>query len=422
MAKKKLALAMVLIMIIGLLPSMFVFGADTTTSNVGNDTGISATVATTTPAALSVPRVMVDGTTIRWPWVQGANRYVVEVTDSWTNQSFTITTNRNTLDVWTIVNNNTNWFRNWNDRDWNWSNSWWDGHQWRSDFGWHPEWDWRWNDNWWNNQWWDGTQWRNDFRWNGDLWWDGVNWQNWNPTWWDGTQWRSNVHWNNGFWWDGTQWRNDFSWEDYWTWRWWDETRRAGEDWDWRWTRNVTVEVRAEEIVNGILTAQSEVGPARTVRLGWHQWYDTRPEPVAPEIEVEEVIDEEVIEDCPPPCEAPVATLRFEIGSTFYTVEGGLRILDAAPFIDPAYNRTMVPLRAIAEGMGAEVGWNSESRVVSIRLDGMTLLLSLDEPLPSGMGMPAIVNNRTFVPVRYIAETLGATVGWNSETRAVYIY
>jgi hypothetical protein len=94
---------------------------------------------------------------------------------------------------------------------------------------------------------------------------------------------------------------------------------------------------------------------------------------------------------------------------------------DAAPFIDPVYNRTMVPLRLIAEALGAHVSWIEESRTVVISANGQGLRLQLDVPLPDGMGVPMIVNDRTFVPIAYIAQTLGATVQWDDVNRAVFI-
>jgi hypothetical protein len=38
------------------------------------------------------------------------------------------------------------------------------------------------------------------------------------------------------------------------------------------------------------------------------------------------------------------------------------------------------------------------------------------------MGMPMIVNDRTFVPLRYVSEILGADIHWDEANRAVYVY
>jgi len=115
--------------------------------------------------------------------------------------------------------------------------------------------------------------------------------------------------------------------------------------------------------------------------------------------------------------------LRLVIGDIIFTLNGIPQPpLEAAPFIDPAYNRTMVPLRIVAEALGAQVDWIEETRTVLINQNGTTLLLSVDQPLPDGMGMAAIVNDRTFVPVAYVAGSLGANVRWDDTHWAVYIY
>ena len=122
----------------------------------------------------------------------------------------------------------------------------------------------------------------------------------------------------------------------------------------------------------------------------------------------------------PQPTPQPT-TIRLAIGETGFTLNGLPAQADAAPFVDPVYNRTMVPLRLIAEALGAQVNWNAETRVITINSGGRLLTLTLDESLPDGMGVPLIVNDRTFVPTAYVAQMLGANVRWDGEARAVYI-
>ena len=49
--------------------------------------------------------------------------------------------------------------------------------------------------------------------------------------------------------------------------------------------------------------------------------------------------------------------LRLAIGDPTYMRNGIVISGESAPFIDPTYNRTMVPLRIVAEALGADVGW-----------------------------------------------------------------
>lgn len=98
--------------------------------------------------------------------------------------------------------------------------------------------------------------------------------------------------------------------------------------------------------------------------------------------------------------------------------------------------RTYVPLRLVSESLGHEVYWHQESRLVEITDKGrpaqgyaipnkgrIQLLVQghLLEENPS-MGLPYIKNDRTMVPLRLIAENLGAEVGWDEKRRCVNIY
>jgi hypothetical protein len=114
--------------------------------------------------------------------------------------------------------------------------------------------------------------------------------------------------------------------------------------------------------------------------------------------------------------------MRLVIGSTTFTLRGVTMESDVAPFIDPVYNRTMVPLRIVSEGLGAEVRFDSDTRTVYISQNGREIFLVIDVPLPDGMGTPVIVDDRTFVPARYVSEVLGARVRWDGNARAVYVY
>jgi hypothetical protein len=103
--------------------------------------------------------------------------------------------------------------------------------------------------------------------------------------------------------------------------------------------------------------------------------------------------------------------LRFTIGRNDFRYNGAIRQAEAAPFI--SQGRTMIPLRVIAEALGAEVDWDEDTRTVMITARGETF--KLDD-------MGIIVNGRTFVPVRYVSETLGAAVRWDEANKTVYIY
>ena len=113
--------------------------------------------------------------------------------------------------------------------------------------------------------------------------------------------------------------------------------------------------------------------------------------------------------------------IRLLIDDPLFTINGVPHVGDSAPFIDPSYNRTMVPLRMVAEALGAQVNWIEDTETVVINRDGITLILPLNESLPNGMGTPMLVGARTFVPVAYVSQMLEADVRWDGINRAVYI-
>ncbi len=113
--------------------------------------------------------------------------------------------------------------------------------------------------------------------------------------------------------------------------------------------------------------------------------------------------------------------LHFAIDKSSYTKNNTVFENDIAPFISTD-NKTMMPLRVVAEGLGAEVNWIAETRTVIITKNGATVSLTINETLPGDLGTAIIVNDRTFVPLRYVAEKLGANVVWDATDRTVRIY
>ncbi|KNY29165.1 copper amine oxidase N-terminal domain-containing protein [Pseudobacteroides cellulosolvens] len=101
---------------------------------------------------------------------------------------------------------------------------------------------------------------------------------------------------------------------------------------------------------------------------------------------------------------------------------------DARPFIDSKSNRTMIPVRFVAENLGCKVDWNSELKVVYINKNGILIELKIGvlEAIADGKvialdAKAVIKEDRTFVPLRFVSEALGANVEWNGSTRTVYI-
>jgi len=90
--------------------------------------------------------------------------------------------------------------------------------------------------------------------------------------------------------------------------------------------------------------------------------------------------------------------------------------------------RTLVPLRAIFEALGAEVHWNPETQVVTGTKGNTTVVLPIGSTTPTVNGQTVtidvpgtVVNGRTLVPLRFVAESFGVNVNWNAETRVITI-
>jgi hypothetical protein len=120
------------------------------------------------------------------------------------------------------------------------------------------------------------------------------------------------------------------------------------------------------------------------------------------------------------PASSPATrTLRFTIGSITFTDNNQSRTLEAAPFIQN--DRTMVPLRVIGEALGAtDLEFNSG--VITFNIGSQSFTMTVDQPLPGNMGTPVIIAGRTFVPLAFIINEMGATARWDGSARAAYIY
>jgi len=116
--------------------------------------------------------------------------------------------------------------------------------------------------------------------------------------------------------------------------------------------------------------------------------------------------------------------LRFTIGSPYFTQNGTTWQIEdrVSPFIDPVFNRTMIPLRTVAEAMGADVGWVESNRTAVIAREHTTIVMQVDSPLPHGMGAPTIVQSRVFVPLAYVSSMMGTQVTWDAGARAAYVF
>lgn len=90
--------------------------------------------------------------------------------------------------------------------------------------------------------------------------------------------------------------------------------------------------------------------------------------------------------------------------------------------------RTMVPLRAIFEAIGATVSWDGETQTVTAYNEEYVVKATINNTVmtvngePKTMDIaPMLINERTLVPARFVAEAFGCNVEWNSDQKTVYI-
>ena len=119
------------------------------------------------------------------------------------------------------------------------------------------------------------------------------------------------------------------------------------------------------------------------------------------------------------PAEEMKTVVVMQIGSKTMFVNGKAYEKDAAPVI--MNDRTLVPIRFVTESLGGKVAWNAETKEVTLVIDGKEIKMTIGKTIEKYGVAPVIINGRTFVPVRFVADELGATTAWNAETKTVTI-
>ena len=99
---------------------------------------------------------------------------------------------------------------------------------------------------------------------------------------------------------------------------------------------------------------------------------------------------------------------------------------DVAPFIEDG--RTLVPVRIISESLGKKVEWNQNQQQVTITSDAKNIVMTINENTVIVDGKnsklevaPKLSKERTFVPVRFIAEEFNMKVDWDDTNKTVVI-
>jgi len=128
---------------------------------------------------------------------------------------------------------------------------------------------------------------------------------------------------------------------------------------------------------------------------------------------------------------APLSIIELQIGNPVFKLNNQALLLDSPPVIKN--DRTLLPIRAVVEAMGGQVNWNAEERRVDIEYRGKTVTLWIGKNTAKVNGkevmidpsnpnvVPEIINGRTMLPLRFVAESLGCQVEWDDKTKTITI-
>jgi len=122
----------------------------------------------------------------------------------------------------------------------------------------------------------------------------------------------------------------------------------------------------------------------------------------------------------------PMEPITPPIGVPDVTLNGVSIEFDVDPII--VNDRTMVPFRAIFEALEMEVEWNSHAGIATGMRRGLRIEIPIGHDIAFVNGdevdldVPAMIyNDRTMVPLRFVAEATGANVEWDEDTQTVLI-
>ena len=122
-------------------------------------------------------------------------------------------------------------------------------------------------------------------------------------------------------------------------------------------------------------------------------------------------------------------SIVLTIGQPSMIIDGKAKDIDEQGTVPVIKNgRTLMPIRAVVEGMGGTVGWDGTTQTVILKnadneikliignksawLNGKEHILDVE---------PVIINGRTMLPIRFVAESFGFTVDWDGESGSVTI-
>ncbi|WP_041726160.1 Ig-like domain-containing protein [Caldisericum exile] len=110
-----------------------------------------------------------------------------------------------------------------------------------------------------------------------------------------------------------------------------------------------------------------------------------------------------------------------------YTITKNIDTQGSKPIIQNG--RTLIPIRTLIESLGGKVLWDAKEQKVTIELNGHSVILYIGKTYAYVDGnkrtldvAPQIINGRTYIPLRFVSESLGMVVDYDSQSKTITIY
>lgn len=124
---------------------------------------------------------------------------------------------------------------------------------------------------------------------------------------------------------------------------------------------------------------------------------------------------------------AQTRTVNLQINDPDMTINGEVSKLDSPPVIENG--RTLVPVRAVVEALEGNVDWDSTTKTATLtnsKGDEVKLTINSNTAYYNGKAeeldaAPVIINERTMLPIRFVAESFGYTTDWNAADKSIVI-
>jgi len=125
--------------------------------------------------------------------------------------------------------------------------------------------------------------------------------------------------------------------------------------------------------------------------------------------------------------------IQLTIGKTIVIVNGEAKTIEAPPYIDKDSGRTLIPIRIIMDSINGKIDFDAKERKVTLTKDAIVIELWIGKPIARINGVdtpidmakpklsPMVVKGRTFIPLRFVTDNLGADIEFDAKTQTITI-